>query len=334
MEEKGVKFHPEPALTKDDSGGPTRCPAHRFAQRVKFSDLSRDYLERLVRGARNEDLAGLGLDTPPLASGDVTSKLLTPGLGGEATLVARESLIACGIPLIPIILQAYHEELSFQPEVEDGDRVGSGQSLGKASGPAPELLMSERVLLNFLQFLSGVATLTRSYIDALGPSTTRLLDTRKTIPGYRMLQKYAVACGGGWNHRLGLFDRAMLKDNHLAANSARSGQALTELVGKARRRNPKLLIELEVDLLAQIPAALKAAPDKVMLDNFTIPQLKRAVALIGGRVCTEATGGVTLDNLTEYGSIGLDFISTGALVHKAVWKDIGLDWNSGASPER
>ena len=334
MEEKGVKFHPESALTKDDSGGPPRCPAHRFAQRVKFSDLSRDYLERLVRGARNEDLAGLGLDTPPRASGDVTSKLLTPGLGGEATLVARESLIACGIPLIPIILQAYHEELSFQPEVEDGDRVGSGQSLGKASGPAPELLMSERVLLNFLQFLSGVATLTRSYIDVLGPSTTRLLDTRKTIPGYRMLQKYAVACGGGWNHRLGLFDRVMLKDNHLAANSARSGQALTELVGKARRRNPELLIELEIDDLAQIPAALDAAPDKLMLDNFTIPQLKRAVALIGRRVCTEATGGVTLDNLTEYGSIGLDFISTGALVHKAVWKDIGLDWNSGASPER
>ena len=328
MDEKKVKFHPEPTFSRDNSGTPPFCPA----QRVKFSDLSRDYLERLVRGARQEDLEGFGLDVPPQASGDVTSKLLSSGLGGEATLVARESLIACGIPLIPIVLNAYHEDLSFDPEVEDGDRVESGQSLGIVSGPASELLMSERVLLNFLQFLSGVATLTRSYVDALGPSTTRLLDTRKTIPGYRMLQKYAVACGGGWNHRLGLFDRVMLKDNHLAANSALSGEALTELVGKARRRNPELLIEVEVDDLEQVPAVLEAGPDKLMLDNFSIPQLKRAIALIGRRVCTEATGGVTLDKLAELGSIGLDFISAGALVHKAVWMDIGLDWNFGTYP--
>ncbi len=328
-----MKFDPEPASAKDVSGAPPRCSAHRFAQQIRFSDLSRDYLDRLVVMAHREDLAGFGLSDPPRTTGDVTSQLLPSGLEGEATLVARESLVACGIPLIPIILKAYHDELSFQPEVEDGDRVGAGQSLGRASGPVPELLMSERVLLNFLQFLSGVATTTRSYIDALGPSPTRLLDTRKTTPGYRMLQKYAVARGGGWNHRLGLFDRVMLKDNHLAANSARSGQALIDLVDRARRRNPELLLELEVDDLAQIPAALEAAPDKLMLDNFTIPQLKRAVAMIGRRVCTEATGGVTLDNLTEFGTIGLDFISTGALVHKAVWKDIGLDWNSGATSE-
>ena len=276
----------------------------------------------------------MGLDAPPQASGDVTSKLLPSGLEGEATLVAREPLIACGIPLIPIVLEAYHYDLSFDPEVEDGNRVGSGQSLGKVSGPATELLMAERVLLNFLQLLSGVATLTRSYVDALGSSSTRLLDTRKTIPGYRMLQKYAVACGGGWNHRLGLFDRVMLKDNHLAANTARFGETLTEFVGKARRRNPELLIEVEVDDLKQIPAVLEADPDKLMLDNFSIPQLKRAVALIDRRVCTEATGGVTLDKLTDLGSIGLDFISVGALAHKAVWKDMSLDWNLGASPER
>ena len=193
------------------------------------------------------------------------------------------------------------------------------------------MLMSERVLLNFLQFLSGVATLTRSYVDALGPSTSRLLDTRKTIPGYRMLQKYAVACGGAWNHRLGLFDRVMLKDNHLEANAAGSGKALAEMIEKARRRNPELLIEVEIDDLEQIPAALAAAPDKVMLDNFSIPQLERAVARIGGRICTEATGEVTLEKLAEMGALGLDFISTGALTHKAVWKDIGLDWKPEAS---
>ena len=285
----------------------------------------------MARTARDEDLAGLGLNPPPDEPGDVTSKLLSSALEGEATLAARESLIACGIPLIPILLKAYHDDLSFEPEVEDGDWVGAGQSLGNLSGPASAMFMSERILLNFLQLLSGVATLTRSYVDAMGSSTTRLLDTRKTIPGYRMLQKYAVACGGAWNHRLGLFDRVMLKDNHLEASAAQSGKALIEMVEKARRRNPDLLIEVEIDDLEQIPAAVAAAPDKVMLDNFSIPDLKRAVAMIGGRICAEATGGVTLEALAEMGAIGLDYISTGALAHQAVWKDIGLDWNPTTS---
>ncbi len=305
----------------------------RFAQRVKFSDLSRDYLKQLTELARDEDLLGIGLAHPPDTPGDATSKLLAHSEKGSAVLVAREPMIVCGMPLIPIVLKAYHQDLAFAPNVSDGDSARPGQNLGTVSGPASELLMSERVLLNFLQFLSGVATLTRTYVDALGDSTTRLLDTRKTTPGYRMLQKYAVACGGGWNHRLGLFDRVMLKDNHLAADAALSGKALTELVRTARAQNPEFLIEVEVDSLEQIPAALKAAPDKLMLDNFSIPQLKQAVDLIGNRACSEATGGVTLHQLAELGSLGLDFISTGALVHKAAWKDIGLDWDIPASSE-
>jgi nicotinate-nucleotide pyrophosphorylase (carboxylating) len=187
--------------------------------------------------------------------------------------------------------------------------------------------MAERVLLNFLQFLSGVATETLKYVDALGVTSTRVLDTRKTTPGYRMLQKYAVACGGGWNHRLGLFDRVMLKDNHLAADGSQAGEPLTGLVKRAREQNPDMLIEVEVDNLEQVPAVLAAAPDKLMLDNFRTPDLQTAVDLIGDRACTEATGSITLTTLPEMGPLGLDFVSTGALVHKSVWKDIGLDWS-------
>jgi len=297
-----------------------------FLHRVQFGDLSPSYLEQLIHMARDEDLQGKGLRVQPEQVGDVTSAVLNREGVGSALLNARQNLIVCGIALVPAIIQAYDAGLEFAPSVEDGAPVVRGESLGIIKGPVTKLLMAERVLLNFLQFLSGVATETRKYVDALGTSSTRVLDTRKTTPGYRMLQKYAVACGGGWNHRLGLFDRVMLKDNHLAADDSQMGEPLTQLVNRSREQNPTLLIEVEVDHLEQIPAVLEAGPDKIMLDNFSIEALKQAVALIGDRACTEATGGITLETLPEYGNLSLDFISTGALVHKASWVDIGLDW--------
>ena len=298
-----------------------------FLHRVRFEDLSLSYLKRLVEMAKQEDLEGAGLAKRARISGDVTSEVLEESGMGSATLNARETMIVCGLPILPIVLNAYHKSLTLKPAVADGDYVEPGESLGTIEGPIKQLLMAERVLLNFLQFLSGVATGTCKYVDVLGDSTTRILDTRKTIPGYRMLQKYAVACGGGWNHRLGLFDRVMLKDNHLAAGGSQSGEPLTDLVSRARKRNPELLVEVEVDNLEQVQAVLAAEPDKLMLDNFRIPDLQVAVDIIGDRACTEATGNITLTNLPEIGQLGLDFVSTGALVHKAVWKDIGLDWN-------
>lgn len=281
----------------------------------------------LVELARDEDLKGAGLAKQPKRSGDVTSAVVKQSGNGKAELFAREAMVVCGLPLVPLVLKTYHKKLGFTPSVEDGRSVEAGDSLGIIEGPVRELLMAERVLLNFLQFLSGVATETRKYVDALGVTSTRVLDTRKTTPGYRMLQKYAVACGGGWNHRLGLFDRVMLKDNHLAADGSQSGEPLTELVKRAREQNPDMLIEVEVDNLEQVPAVLAAAPDKLMLDNFRTPDLQTAVDLIGDRACTEATGSITLTTLPEMGPLGLDFVSTGALVHKSVWKDIGLDWS-------
>lgn len=299
----------------------------KFLHRVEFDDLSVEYLRGLATMAREEDLQGAGLTKSLKEPIDVTSKIINKSGLGSASLTAREQLTTCGLPLIPHILNAYDPDLTFEPITKDGDTLSPGSKLGTLTGPSSQILMAERVILNFLQFLSGVASETAAYVSALGDSPTRLLDTRKTTPGYRMLQKYAVACGGGWNHRLGLFDRVMLKDNHLAAGESQSGAALTAIVQKARRLNPSLLIEVEVDELDQIPEVLRAEPDKIMLDNFSTESLKHAIKLIGDSACTESTGGITLKTLPTLGKLGLDFISTGALVHQAVWKDIGLDWD-------
>lgn len=303
-----------------------RLPIDALLLRLPFENLSPAYLKQAVETARNEDLYGYGLAEQPQDGGDVSSALLIEEGNGSATLNAREDLVICGLPLVPYVLKAYHPDLTVKPLVEDGTRLERGQAIATISGPSHELLQAERVLLNYLQYLSGIAFQTRIYVEALGDSTTRLLDTRKTTPGYRMLQKYAVACGGAWNHRLGLWDRVMLKDNHLAGSDATSGSALTELVLQAREKNPTLPIEVEVDRIDQIPPVLEAGADIIMLDNFTRDQLAEAVRLIDGQAYTEASGGITLDTLPTLGDLGLDFISTGALVHKATWKDIGLDW--------
>lgn len=294
--------------------------------RLKFSDLSEDYLKMLIQLAKDEDLNGKGLAVAPAHTGDATSKVLSDTSNGSAYLVARETITICGLPLIPLILEAYDTKLSFELLSRDGATVDRGTRLGKITGPASSLLQAERVMLNFVQFLSGVSTLTRRYVKAMSGSDTRILDTRKTTPGFRMLQKYAVACGNGWNHRLGLFDRVMLKDNHLAADNATGGEALSDLVKRTGIQNPDLAIEVEVDHLDQIEPILLAGADKIMLDNFSLEDTKTAIALIDGRAYTEATGGISLAMLPELCVLGLDFISTGAIVHKSVWKDIGLDW--------
>jgi nicotinate-nucleotide pyrophosphorylase (carboxylating) len=229
------------------------------------------------------------------------------------------------VELAPHVLAAYDSELTFAPSALDGDTLRQGDAIGIVSGPAQPLLSAERPLLNFLQKLSGVATLARRYVDALGSSSTRLLDTRKTTPGYRTLEKYAVACGGGWNHRIGLYDRVMLKDNHLAAFGPNPRQSAVDAVSESRRRHPGILVEMEVDSLEQIEHALAAKVDIILLDNFSIGQLEQAVSLIGNHAVTEASGGITIESLPQLGVLGLDFISTGATVHQSTWIDIGLD---------
>ncbi len=308
--------------------------AETLLQRLTWEDLDRSYLRKLAELARDEDLAGLGLRTRPRVPGDrSTASLVAAARAGRADLVARQDMVVCGLGLIPLILTAYGGRATAQLRVRDGARLRAGATLATLSGDPRTLLAAERVLLNFLQRLSGVATQTRRYVDALGPGRTRLLDTRKTTPGYRMLEKYAVACGGGWNHRLGLFDRVMLKDNHLAligfgGGSGKNAPRLSAAVAAARKASPDLPVEVEVDDLAQIPPVIAAGADVILLDNFTPARLRRAVALINGRVFTEASGGITLRMLPKLGGLGLDFVSTGALVHQSVWVDLGLDWKT------
>ena len=300
--------------------------ASSLIRRLAWSELDPAYLRRLVKNARDEDLAGLGLLARPRVTGDrSTGSIATAPRAASANLVAREPLTVCGLPLIPLILDAYGAgaaTVSFR--ARDGARARAGGVLATLAGDPRVLLAAERVILNFLQRLSGIATQTRRYSDALAraKSRTRLLDTRKTTPGHRMLEKYAVACAGGWNHRLGLFDRVMLKDNHLALLGHSGG--LAAAISRAKKTG--LPVEVEVDHPGQIPAVLDAGADVILLDNFTPAALRRAVAFIAGRAFTEASGGITLKSLPRLAALGLDFISTGALVHKSAWADIGLDW--------
>ena len=301
--------------------------AEKITQKLTWEDLDQSAIRQLIKLAKQEDLEGWGLAIPPAQFGDVTSQAIQSGNEpASAHLIAREKLVVCGLHLVQLVMDTYGNGATFKPLVQDGAICASGRCLGTLAGPARLLLESERILLNFLQRLSGVASSTRSYVDAMGDTPTRLLDTRKTTPGYRVLEKYAVACGGGYNHRIGLFDRVILKDNHLAADKASHGQALAELVLSVRNKWPEMVIELEVDAINQIPPALGSGADVFLLDNFTRDELIEAIQLIGGAAATEASGGITMESLAELSLIGLDFISTGATIHKSTWKDIALDW--------
>ena len=305
---------------------PPRYSKKDFQKRLTWEEIDSDYLRQLVGLGKIEDLAGAGLKERPQQLGDKTTALMPEGAHGQAELQAREPLVICGLGLIPIVLESYGTEGKFEPKVEDGDLLEEGAAIGTLSGPAATLLQAERVLLNFLQHLSGIATETRRYVDALKDSPTALLDTRKTLPGYRILQKYAFACGGGYNHRIGLFDRIMLKDNHLAVAGATGGNRLTETVAIAVQTCEGLAIEVEVDAVKQISPVIEAGADIILLDNFSTEDLRAAIQLIDGRACTEASGGIQIDTLASLGELGLDFISTGAPIHQSRWKDIGLDW--------
>lgn len=298
----------------------------RLARRLSWDEIDPAWLRRLVEMARAEDLAGEGLRVRPERPGDATSALIRPGLRGSARVVARQALTPAGLGLVPLVLAAFGEGTRSRLLAADGAPVAAGAVLAEIEGPVATLLSAERTLLNFLQRLSGVATHTRRHVEALGASPTRLLDTRKTTPAFRALEKYAVGQGGGWNHRLGLHDRVMAKDNHLASEGAAEGDRLADWVRRARRARPDLLVEVEVDRPDQVAPALDAGADIVLLDNFAEADLVACIPLVRARAWCEISGGVTLATLPRLGTLGADFISCGALTHGAPWADIGLDW--------
>ena len=300
---------------------------NHILRRLRWDELDTTYLRQLIANARDEDLAGLGLASPPARTGDASTEILAAqGKTSHARLVSRNECVVCGLKLIPLILEAYGNGAQLTAHCADGQELPSGGTLASLKGDTATILSAERVLLNFFQKLTGIATQTNRYVKQMENLSTRLLDTRKTTPGWRMLEKYAVATGGGWNHRLGLFDRIMLKDNHLAADQATAGERLATLVRHARHARPDLPVECEVDSLEQILPVLEAGADIILLDNFPLPKLRQALAKIDNHAWTEASGGITLDALHTIAESGVDFISTGALTHQAHWLDIGLDW--------
>ena len=300
-------------------------------RQLKWEDIDTAYIEDMILFARAEDLEGLGLKDLPKRGGDVSTMTLNASLKGKALLRARKDMRVCGVPLAELVLKVYAEQggdelCSFKPMCKDGDFLKAGESIAEICGPARVMLQAERIMLNFLQHLSGVATETAKYADAIKGTNTRLLDTRKTTPLFRVLEKYAVACGGGTNHRMGLFDRVMLKDNHLAASNSADAGTLANAVRRAKEMNPDLPVEVEVDRISQIAPALEAQADVIMFDNFSLDDTRKAVEIVNGEAWTECSGGITLNNIASIAALGPDFVSTGALVHSASWIDIGLDW--------
>jgi nicotinate-nucleotide pyrophosphorylase (carboxylating) len=260
-------------------------------------------------------------------SGDVTTLATVPETArSKAAVRAREPLVVAGLALAEAAFRKLSPTVQITRFVEDGQRVAEGKPLMEVAGPARALLGAERVALNFLQRLSGIATLTAQFVDAVKGTRAQILDTRKTTPGWRRLEKYAVACGGGRNHRLGLFDMVLIKDNHLAALRKESPNAIAAAVRRARATYPKLKVEVEADTLEQVDQAVAAGADIILLDNMKLVQLRLSVQKCKDQVQTEASGGVTLAGVRAIAETGVDFISVGALTHSARAVDIGLDF--------
>lgn len=256
-----------------------------------------------------------------LGHGDITTCHL-PGREEihTALIKAKEPGVLAGLPLIPLLFSILDPKTEVELLVEEGSRVEDSTPLARVTGPALALLRGERTLLNLLQRLSGVATLTRKMVEAISSTKAQLVDTRKTTPGMRLLEKYAVTVGGAVNHRMGLYDCAMIKDNHIKV--AGSIRAAVEAVRKAIPFTSP--IEVEVKNLHELREALEAGADLVLLDNMDLATLKEAVALAQGKAITEASGGITLENIREVAETGVDYISSGAMVHQAIWMDINM----------
>ena len=264
-----------------------------------------------------------------VGTGDVTTlATVPPDATASAAMVAREPLVVCGLSVAEAVFKEVSAKIEIERLAEDGLHAHRGQALLRLRGPAGAMLTAERVALNFVQRLSGVASLTARFVEAVAGTRARILDTRKTTPGWRALEKYAVIRGGGMNHRAGLYDRILIKDNHLAALRLEPPNAIEAAVRRAREKYPKLEVEVEADTLEQVEQALLAKADVILLDNMSNEDLRAAVWLVNGRAKTEASGGVSLAAVRAIAETGVDFISVGALTHSARAVDVALDFKN------
>lgn len=291
-------------------------PASRQRTTIVFNFEENPEVRALIRAALQEDLG---------ETGDVTSHALMPTAEFAVHLVTREDCVPCGLGIAAQVFQLVDPTLTITPIQTDGTPVSAGEDLLRIEGSAAGILAAERTALNFAQRLSGISTVTHEYVKRVKDLGTLILDTRKTTPGWRVLEKYAVHCGGGVNHRVGLFDQIMIKDNHLAHWRRTTGKGIAEAVAAARESAPGLLVEVEADTVPQVKQILEAKPDWVLLDNMTLGEMEVCVELCEGIAKTEASGGITLETLRGVAETGVDAISVGALTHSVPAIDLALD---------
>ncbi|TMO69783.1 nicotinate-nucleotide diphosphorylase (carboxylating) [Pseudoalteromonas aurantia] len=280
--------------------------------------MTPEHITLLVKQALNEDL-----NFQSASDGDITAQLIPESQQANAFVITREECVFCGEALVLEVFKQVDASVKVTMQVKDGEQVTANSQLFTAVGSARSILTAERTALNFVQSLSGTATTTAHYVAALKNSNTRLLDTRKTIPGLRALQKYAVTCGGGKNHRIGLFDAFLIKENHIAACGG-----IAAAVKQARANHPNKPVEVEVESLSELQRALDAGADIIMLDNFSVADIKSAVSLTQGQAKLEVSGNMTLDILTTYAQAGVDFISSGALTKNLHSIDLSMRFDT------
>ena len=284
------------------------------------TELHPSLIRQLVSKALKEDLG---------QQGDVTSIATIPSQSqSRAKLIVKENGILCGIKIVTETFSQCDRKIKLISHCQDGDSIRNGETVLEIFGNTRSILAGERTALNFVQHLSGIATLTHRFVQA-SKGKAKILDTRKTTPTFRIFEKYAVRCGGGFNHRLGLFDMVLIKDNHLAVLKSQALYPIQEAILRCRKRWPRLKIEIECDTLDQVRKAVEAKPDMILLDNMTLTQIRRAVKIIKGQIKIEASGGVTLKTVSAIAKTGVHFISVGAITHSAPVLDFSLEISSG-----
>jgi len=269
-------------------------------------------MDNLIRTALDEDLG----------AGDITTDaIIDPEAKGKAVLETREEIVLAGLPVFTRTFELLSSSMNIENHYKDGQIVPAGEIICHLSGSLSAILKAERTALNFIQRMSGIATLTREYVDRAGTEKVKVMDTRKTVPGLRFFDKYAVRMGGGFNHRFGLYDGILIKDNHITAAGS-----ITEAVKLVKKNAPhNIMIEVEVEDLAGVKEAIKAGTDKILLDNMSHDDIRKAVQLAAGRVMVEVSGGISLENIGEIARTGADLISVGALTHSARAVDLSLE---------
>jgi len=254
-----------------------------------------------------------------IGSGDLTAQLINKDSSTNAAIISRENAVLCGCAWVNEVFSQLSTNIRVQWKAQDGDLISAGQIICEITGPSRQILSGERVALNFLQTLSGTATSTRQFVDAIRGTGAKILDTRKTVPGLRLAQKYAVTCGGGENHRIGLYDGILIKENHIQACGS-----LEKAIEDALTVKKDVLVEMEVESLDQLQRAVDAGIKRILLDNMVVAQLREAVVIAGGRAQLEASGGITLENVRAVAETGVDYISIGSITKNVVAIDLSM----------